>query len=131
MPALLPDNVHLKDLPHYIITLWLSEEAKGCPKPRLGNLWIYFLGQGFKDYYSAIKVLTTRPRTPVFDPSVPTKVTTDSDTTAILSCKVHHLGNHTVSTFLKVYLYLWNDLRRDVHWKNYFSLIPKAYKLRY
>merc|ERR1712226_1419990 len=42
-------------------------------------------GQGFKDYYSAIKVLTTRPRTP------------DSDTTAILSCKVHHLGNHTVS----------------------------------
>jgi len=54
-------------------------------------------GQGFKDYYSAIKVLTTRPRTPVFDPSVPTKVTTDSDTTAILSCKVHHLGNHTVS----------------------------------
>ena len=81
------------------MTLGFSEEAKDCPKPRLGNLWILILGQGFKDYYSAIKVLTTRPRTPVFDPSVPTKVTTDSDTTAILSCKVHHLGNHTVSTY--------------------------------
>ena len=53
--------------------------------------------QGFKDVYSAIKVLTSRPRTPVFDPSIPTKVIVPSETTAILTCKVHNLGNYTVS----------------------------------
>ena len=53
--------------------------------------------QGFKDVYSAIKVLTSRPRTPVFDPSIPTKVIVPSETTAILTCKVHNLGNFTVS----------------------------------
>jgi len=52
---------------------------------------------GFSDIYSAIKTLNSRPRIPFFDPSMPTKVAVPSDTTAVLSCKVHNLGNFTVS----------------------------------
>jgi len=52
---------------------------------------------GFSDIYSAIKTLNSRPRIPYFDPSMPTKVVIPSDTTAVLSCKVHNMGNFTVS----------------------------------
>ena len=62
------------------------------------NTGLAISDQGFKDVYSAIKVLTTRPRMPVFDPIMPTKLIVPSDTTAVLSCKVHNLGNYTVST---------------------------------
>ena len=53
---------------------------------------------GFSDIYSAIKTLTSRPRIPFFDPSMPTKLNVPSDTTAVLGCRVHNLGNFTVST---------------------------------
>ena len=52
---------------------------------------------GFSDIYSAIKTLTSRPRIPFFDPSMPTKLNVPSATTAVLSCRVHNKGNFTVS----------------------------------
>ena len=59
---------------------------------------------GFSDIYSAIKTLTSRPRIPFFDPSMPTKLTVPSDTTAVLGCRVHNLGNYTVRYIIVQYL---------------------------
>ena len=62
---------------------------------------------GFTDVYSAIKTLTgSRTRSPFFDPSSPTKVEVQSDTTAVLSCKVHFVGNFTVSNLNNLITYL-------------------------
>eukprot|EP00093_Oithona_nana_P012720 12720.XXX_330409_327805_1 [CDS] Oithona nana genome sequencing. len=71
--------------------------------PILGTILITLLwgvalaDTGFSDIYSAIKTLTSRPRIPFFDPSMPTKLTVPSDTTAVLGCRVHNLGNYTLA----------------------------------
>ena len=75
---------------------------------------------GFTDVYSAIKTLTgSRTRSPFFDPSSPTKVTVASDTTAVLSCKVHFVGNFTVSILNNIPSY---------HKKDYFILHLMKFK---
>ena len=57
-------------------------------------------GPGFSDVYNAIKVLTSRPLVPFFDPSMPTKMVVPAEETAVLSCRVHNLGNYTVRHYL-------------------------------
>jgi len=72
--------------------------ASLCLMTLLTGLVVASNEPGFTDVYSAIKTLTgSRTRSPFFDPSSPTKVTVASDTTAVLSCKVHFVGNFTVS----------------------------------
>lgn len=51
---------------------------------------------GLVDLYSAIRKSGVQER-PFFDPSMPTKVTVEAETTAVLTCKVFNLSNHTVA----------------------------------
>ncbi len=48
-------------------------------------------------FHCYFRTISSRPRAPFFDPSTPTKISAQIDSTAVLSCKVHNLGNHTVS----------------------------------